>query len=78
MFVKKTVETASIEALTPREKTLANGIRAWANGIRAYTKKTRLRGLKSRQLKLCYLLQSAEADIVCVDANSIRTSYFNN
>jgi len=41
-----------------------------ANGIRVYTNKTRLRGLKNWPLKSPYLLQSAEADIVCIDAVS--------
>ena len=47
-----------------------------ANRIRVYTDKTRLRGLKNEWLKLGYFLESAEADIVCVDANSIRRLSF--
>ena len=47
-----------------------------ANGIRVDTDKTRLRGLKNEWLKLRYFPQSAEADIVCVDANSIRRLRF--
>jgi len=37
---------------------------------RVYKNKTRLRGLKIGRFKLCYFLESAEADIVCVDAVS--------
>jgi hypothetical protein len=50
-----------------------------ANGIRVYTNKTCLRRLKKKtgRMELSDFFQSAEADIVCIDANSIRRLIFS-